>query len=343
MDGDDDKTSVDINTDLIESHVKTMFKQCAKFKKNNRRYTLLLCRMIGEAYLTKKFFEDQNSLPSDEYISLGTIENPKFSFKKILSHEEKLTLQYIQKCTNTFLHYNPERQMLKISYIDKAIAMLREIWNIQEQEDKTTTPSESDIEMLYNKLNDCKTVKEKNLLIKKSNINWRQMLPYELSRFDWPAIGSTILSDKYLRSEMRKKHNSKKIKKLLKQLISLSPQEKIETIKSLTESMLLEYYRIIDSRRNEFNFQDRVFNGKLLFFPMKKTLVDKLKLDFSGQVINVLWDGTAAREKWAFLCKYPKASQHRKKEFRRRFQLNNNTDFRITLFVRDWNFIYFKE
>ena len=52
---------VDNGAKFVESQAIQMFKKAVSFKKSEPIYCLLLCRMIEEAYLSKKFFDEYNS------------------------------------------------------------------------------------------------------------------------------------------------------------------------------------------------------------------------------------------------------------------------------------------
>ena len=52
--------TADTGSKIVEFQAIQMFKKAVRFKKTEPTYCLLLCRMIGEAYLNKKFYDENN-------------------------------------------------------------------------------------------------------------------------------------------------------------------------------------------------------------------------------------------------------------------------------------------
>jgi len=86
----------DAGAKIVESQAIQMFKKAVRFKKSEPIYCLLLCRMIGEAYLNKKFFDECNSWPS-KTLTLGDLKDKKLGFDGILTSEESIGLTHLGK------------------------------------------------------------------------------------------------------------------------------------------------------------------------------------------------------------------------------------------------------
>ena len=333
----------DAGAKIVESQAIQMFKKAVRFKKSEPIYCLLLCRMIGEAYLNKKFFDECNSWPS-KTLTLGDLKDKKLGFDGILTREESIGLTHLGKSTNPFLHYKTDDEILSPQSLERVLDFIKQIWGLEQKISgkETQQPELSNVGALYHQLQDTQKVKEKTRLIQHSNINWRQMLGYELERFEWPSIDSTILSNEFLKSQ--KKHASMTSKKkdlLFNRLIAMSEGEKMNLIISITESILIEYFRIVDSTEGKFLYDDRVIDGNLLSKVMRDILNEALDLQ-GGNINTLFWDMKLAREKWSFLCEFPIVGRSRKGTIAKRFGVSKKkSGFYVMQFVHDWNFIYF--
>ena len=103
--------TADTGSKIVESQAIQMFKKAVRFKKSEPIYCLLLCRMIGEAYLNKKFYDEFNSWPS-KTLTLGDIKDKKLGFDKILTREESIGLIHLGQSTNPYLHYKTDDEIL---------------------------------------------------------------------------------------------------------------------------------------------------------------------------------------------------------------------------------------
>ena len=335
--------TADTGSKIVEFQAIQMFKKAVRFKKSEPIYCLLLCRMIGEAYLNKKFYDENNQWPS-KTLTLGDIKDKKVGFDRILTREESIGLIHLGQSTNPYLHYKTDDEILSPQSLDRVLDFLQQIWGMERKiSGKEKRELElSNVDGLYQQLIDVRNAEEKTRLIHLSTVNWRQMLGYELEKFEWPSIESTILSDDFLKYQQ--KHASltqKKRKVLFNRLISLSIDEKMDLIKSITESILIEYFRIIDSSEGKFAFDDRVFNGSVLNNAMRDILNEAFDLQ-GGNINTVFWDMKIARQKWKFLCEIPDVGRNRKTTIAKRFGVSKKKGgFVVMQFVHDWNFIYF--
>ena len=73
--------TADTGSKIVEFQAIQMFKKAVRFKKSEPIYCLLLCRMIGEAYLNKKFYDENNQWPS-KTLTLGDIKDKKVGFDR---------------------------------------------------------------------------------------------------------------------------------------------------------------------------------------------------------------------------------------------------------------------
>lgn len=307
-------------------------------------FALLLCRQIGEAILMKKHIEMlPEGVEPKTILTLGDLDNQKLNMKQYFTAIQIASLRYIQDMTNPFVHYRIDEQKVPNKrHVERLLEQVEEFMEPTSKNLKTEIANFSISEVISGMGADM-DLGGRRKRVKQSQLSWKEVLVYELEQFEWPKLSDTVLGSNHIglhkgrysrkintakdRLEAAKdvednKAERDKIKRFQKNKIPLdnigkmSPEMRMDIIKSATEAILIAYY----SRFGGPKYEHKEINGYFVRVALDGVFKQHIESNFANA------NSRKYKKYWEFLFA--------------RDSSKNCTNGDI-LFKNDWKFMYF--